>query len=54
MDLESYLSNIESNILQQALKRTDGNKTQAAELLGLSFRSLRYRLAKLKEAANFD
>ncbi len=48
MDLEGFLADIETSLLRQALERTDGNKTQAAELLGLSFRSLRYRLAKLK------
>ena len=32
--------------LEQALERTGGNKTEAAKLLALTFRSLRYRLAK--------
>ena len=48
MALEPFLADVETRLLRQALDRTDGNKTQAAELLGLSFRSLRYRLAKLK------
>ena len=33
-------------LLQQALERTGGNRTQAAALLGMSFRQFRYRLAK--------
>ena len=33
--------------LTDALARADGNKTEAAKLLGLSFRSFRYRLEKL-------
>ncbi|WP_243443185.1 helix-turn-helix domain-containing protein [Psychrobacter sp. JCM 18903] len=33
-----------------ALKQTAWNKTQAAELLGTTFRSLRYRMKKLEIA----
>ncbi len=47
MDLESYLEGVERHLLIQALDKTAGIKTEAAQLLGLSFRSLRYRLAKL-------
>jgi two-component system response regulator PilR (NtrC family) len=46
MDLEDFLSGIERKILLQALERTNGVKTEAAKLLGLNFRSFRYRLAK--------
>ncbi|MBF0611745.1 MAG: sigma-54-dependent Fis family transcriptional regulator [Magnetococcales bacterium] len=47
VDLEAILTNLESRLIRQALDKSDGNKTRAAELLKLSFRSFRYRLAKL-------
>ncbi len=37
----------EDEIVQEALRRANGNKSQAARLLGLSRNSLRYRLAKI-------
>ena len=46
--LEIYLQDQERRIIVAALKQTEGNKTQAAELLGTSFRSLRYRMKKLE------
>jgi len=46
LDLEAHLDRIERAILEQALARTGGVKTEAARLLSLTFRSLRYRLAK--------
>ena len=46
--LEIYLQEQERRIIVAALKQTEGNKTQAAELLGTSFRSLRYRMKKLE------
>ncbi len=46
LDLEEFLARIEISLLKQALARTGGNKTEAARLLGLNFRSFRYRLAK--------
>ncbi len=46
--LEIYLQVQERRIIVAALKQTEGNKTQAAELLGTSFRSLRYRMKKLE------
>ncbi len=46
--LETYLQEQEKRLIIAALKQTDGNKTQAAELLGTSFRSLRYRMKKLE------
>lgn len=45
--LETLLESIEKRFIQEALTRSAGVKTKAAELLGLSFRSLRYRLRKL-------
>lgn len=46
MNLEKYMDTIEKELLEQALEKSGGIKTRAAELLGLSFRSLRYRLKK--------
>lgn len=46
LDLDAYLGEIEKRILAQALERTGGVRKHAAELLGMTFRSFRYRLAK--------
>jgi two-component system response regulator PilR (NtrC family) len=46
-DLEAVLKRIEEDLINQALSRTGGVRTRAASLLGISFRSLRYRLSKL-------
>ncbi len=46
-DLEGYLGAVERRILTTALEDSRWNKTAAAKLLGISFRSLRYRLKKL-------
>ena len=46
MDLDAYLGEIEKEILIKALTRTDGVRKSAAGLLGITFRSIRYRLAK--------
>lgn len=45
--LEDYLENIEREILTRTLEACRWNKTAAAEQLGMSFRSIRYRLKKL-------
>ncbi|MBF0644683.1 sigma-54-dependent Fis family transcriptional regulator [Desulfuromonas acetoxidans] len=47
LNLESYMESVEREILQQALDRCQGVRKRAAELLQVSFRSLRYRLDKL-------
>lgn len=47
VDLEETLLNTELHYIREALGKTGGNKTEAAKLLGLSFRSLRYKLEKL-------
>jgi len=44
--LEKHLDEAERRYLLAALRRANGVKTRAAELLGLTFRSFRYRLAK--------
>jgi two-component system, NtrC family, response regulator PilR len=46
LDLQAHLDAIERALLEEALARTGGVKTEAARLLSLTFRSLRYRLAK--------
>lgn len=45
--LEDYLENIEKEEIIKALEETNNNKTAAAKKLGMTFRSLRYRLSKL-------
>lgn len=45
--LEEYLEDIERSILKSTLEENRWNKTAAAEQLGMSFRSIRYRLKKL-------
>jgi two-component system response regulator PilR (NtrC family) len=45
--LDSILEEVERGYLKKALNCSNGNKNKAAELLGISFRSLRYRLDKL-------
>jgi two-component system response regulator PilR (NtrC family) len=47
LDLERHLEEYERSLLIKALERTGGNRTEAARLLGVSFRSMRYRLSKL-------
>ena len=46
-DLEGHMDGIEREILQNAMTEYRWNKTAAAKALGVSFRSLRYRLKKL-------
>ena len=41
------LEQFEDGIIREALRRANGNKSQAARLLGISRNALRYRLAKL-------
>lgn len=47
LNLSDYLEDIEKRAIVSALSKTNNNKTAAAKLLGVSFRTLRYRLAKL-------
>jgi two-component system, NtrC family, response regulator PilR len=46
LDLEAYLEDIRAQLMAQALERTGGVQTQAAELLKMSFRSFRYYAKK--------
>lgn len=54
MNLDEYLADIEMGLLQEALKQTHGVKFKAAEYLGISFRSFRYRLLKYNLASPDD
>jgi two-component system response regulator PilR (NtrC family) len=45
--LPDHLDDVERGIIQRALGKTHYNRTQAAELLGISFRQLRYRMQRL-------
>ena len=47
LPLEDYLETIEKQAILDALDKAGQNKTQAAKLLGITFRALRYRLKKL-------
>jgi len=46
MSLDDWLNWAEWNLIQQAMEKANDNITRAAGLLGISFRSLRYRLQK--------
>jgi two-component system response regulator PilR (NtrC family) len=48
ISLEDYLEEIEKETLSRALEENKWNKTATAKHLGLTFRSLRYRLKKLE------
>ncbi|HSQ10501.1 MAG TPA: helix-turn-helix domain-containing protein, partial [Burkholderiaceae bacterium] len=45
--LEGQLEHIQREAIVRALEQTRYNKTKAAELLGMTFRQLRYRVKKL-------
>ncbi|HXH71241.1 MAG TPA: sigma-54 dependent transcriptional regulator [Mariprofundaceae bacterium] len=47
VNMEQALEGIERSLIEDALRHTGGNATQAAEVLGISFRSMRYRMKKL-------
>ena len=46
--LDLRLEEVERSLIREALDRCHGNRTEAAKYLKVSFRSLRYRLKKLK------
>ena len=48
VDLDLIKSEMETQFIFKAVKEAVGNKTQAAKLLGISFRQLRHRIKKLK------
>ena len=53
-DLEGHLRDTEISYIKTALEKAGGNKTEAAKMLGLSFRSFRYRVDKLGLSQDID
>ncbi len=49
-DIEGYMAGIEQDIISGALEANNGNKTESAKMLGITFRQFRYKLKKY----NFD
>lgn len=45
--LDEHMNRIEKQLIVEALGRTGNNRTAAARLLGVTFRSLRYRIERL-------
>ena len=48
VSLDNILEEIERAYVEKAMKLTNGNKNSAADLLGISLRSMRYRCSKLE------
>ena len=53
-DMDAYLTQVEKELLFRALDQADGVRKKAAELLGMSFRQFRYRLAKYTDGGVGD
>ena len=53
-NLPEYLEQVERDIIGRALQQTQFNRTQAASLLGISVRQLRYQMQKLDISAPDD
>lgn len=49
INLQDHLSRIEREYIEQALDRSNGVKTKAADMLGMTFREFRYKLTKYKK-----
>jgi two-component system response regulator PilR (NtrC family) len=54
IDLEAMVENLERTMMRKALERSGGVKKEAARLLGITFRSMRYRLDKYGMDAGGD
>ncbi|WP_083300807.1 sigma-54 dependent transcriptional regulator [Jeongeupia sp. USM3] len=52
--LQDYLDRVEKQAILEAIDKTGGNRTQAAKTLGVTFRSLRYRMDRLGIAGRGD
>lgn len=54
--LSNLLADYEKKIIEDTLKATEGNKTAAAKVLGISIRSLYYKLERygIDTAKNFE
>jgi two-component system response regulator PilR (NtrC family) len=46
LDLEQVVADLEKSLMQDALQKAGGVQTKAAQLLGINFRSFRYRAKK--------
>lgn len=46
IDLEGLVEQLERTMIKKALDKSNGVKKEAAKLLGISFRAMRYRLEK--------
>ncbi|PID37933.1 MAG: Fis family transcriptional regulator [Deltaproteobacteria bacterium] len=46
LDLDRHIGEVEKSLLLTALERSHGNRTEAARMLGITLRSIRYRLSK--------
>jgi len=46
-NIDDYIEGIEKKIILDTLEKNRWNRTHAAKVLGITFRSLRYRLKKL-------
>jgi two-component system response regulator PilR (NtrC family) len=45
--LQDYLDQLEKRAILKALEQTQNNRTAAAKQLGITFRSMRYRMERL-------
>lgn len=54
LDLDRTIADFERVLVRQALDKSNGVKKKAAQLLGITFRSLRYRLNKLGLSSEDD
>jgi two-component system response regulator PilR (NtrC family) len=45
--LQDYLDRVEKEAILEALEKTRYNRTAAAKVLGITFRSMRYRMERL-------
>lgn len=52
VDLDATLASLERKLIAQALDRSEGAQKPAAELLGITVRSLRYRIDKPKNGSH--
>jgi two-component system response regulator PilR (NtrC family) len=52
--LTDYLDKVEKEVILEALKQTGFNRTAAAKILGVTFRALRYRMARLDITGSTD
>lgn len=52
--LADYLDKVEREVILEALKQTGFNRTAAAKILGVTFRAMRYRMARLDITGSTD